>query len=222
MDSSKNKTNSPFKSTTADRRRRVFEAAINEFAAKGFNAANINTIAKSAGISIGSMYSYFESKEDLFLAVMDHCLEMMYKLLSGVDTTKGVVNAFEEMLRFARESATENPQMHQIYLDCSSQSLRNLSERISDHAEAVTVRLYREILSYDKAIGRVRKDLDVNATAFMLDNLVMMYQFSFASGYYAERKKLFIGSRELGDSDELIESMTDFVRRAVEPQQPQP
>lgn len=220
MDSSKNKTNSSFKSTTADRRRRVFEAAINEFAAKGFNAANINTIAKSAGISIGSMYSYFESKEDLFLAVMDHCLEMMYKLLSGVDTTKGVVNAFEEMLRLARASASDNPQMHQIYLDCSSQSLRNLSERISDHAEAVTVRLYRELLSYDKAIGRVRKDLDVNATAFMLDNLVMMYQFSFASGYYAERKKLFIGSRELGDSDELIESMTDFVRRAVEPIQP--
>lgn len=206
-----------FKATSADRKRRVFEAAIKEFASKGFNGANVNAIAKAAGISIGSMYSYFESKEDLFLSVMDHCLEMMYKLLSGVDTTKGVVSAFEEMLRLARSSAKENPEMHQIYLDCSSQSLRDLSERISDHAEAVTVRLYREILSYDKAIGRVRADLDVDAAAFMLDNLVMMYQFSFASGYYAQRKKLFLGSFELGDSDELILSMTDFVRRAVEP-----
>lgn len=206
-----------FKATSADRKSRVFEAAIKEFASKGFNGANVNAIAKAAGISIGSMYSYFESKEDLFLSVMDHCLEMMYKLLSGVDTTKGVVSAFEEMLRLARSSAKENPEMHQIYLDCSSQSLRDLSERISDHAEAVTVRLYREILSYDKAIGRVRSDLDVDATAFMLDNLVMMYQFSFASGYYAQRKKLFLGSLELGDSDELILSMTDFVRRAVEP-----
>lgn len=206
-----------FKATSAERRKRVFDAAVEEFSSKGFNAANVNTIAKNAGISIGSIYSYFESKEELFLAVLDHCLETMYRLLSDVDVTGGVVNAFEQMLRIARDSARKNPQIHRLYLDCSSQSLRNLSEKISDHAEAVTVRLYRDILAYDKAMKRIRSDVDINAAAFMLDNLVMMYQFSFASSYYEERKKLFIGSRELGESDELIASMTDFVRRAVEP-----
>lgn len=207
---------SAFKATSAERRKRVFDAAVEEFSSKGFNAANVNTIAKNAGISIGSIYSYFDSKEELFLAVLDHCLETMYRLLSDVDATGGVVNAFEQMLRIARDSARKNPQIHRLYLDCSSQSLRNLSEKISDRAEAFTVRLYRDILAYDKAMKRIRNDVDINATAFMLDNLVMMYQFSFASSYYEERKKLFIGSRELGESDELIASMTDFVRRAVE------
>ncbi len=47
--------------------------------ANGFSAANINVMAKNAGISIGSMYNYFESKENLFLAVVDYG----YKVLNS-------------------------------------------------------------------------------------------------------------------------------------------
>lgn len=65
----------PFETTSPARRQRIFEAAIHEFATKGFNAANINIIARAAGVSIGSMYSYFASKEDLFLQVMEYCLQ---------------------------------------------------------------------------------------------------------------------------------------------------
>lgn len=204
---------SPFASTSLERRKRVIEASISEFAAKGFSASNINNIARSAGISIGSMYSYFESKEDLFLECMHYCLETMYQQLSQVDRTHGVAAAFNQMLKLARKSATENPEMNQMYLDCSSESLRSLSEQLSVDAEAVTVELYKEILEDEIKKGTIRPDLDVQSTSFMLDNLVMMYQFSFVSGYYNKRKKLFLGGEENGDN--VIEFMTDFVKRAI-------
>lgn len=214
--SSKKTKQNPFETTSPARRQRIFDAAIHEFATKGFNAANINIIARAAGVSIGSMYSYFASKEALFLQVMEYCLQRMYQLISKVNREQGVVEAFRELLCIARDAARQYPEMNQIYLDCSSQSLVNLSEQLSRDAEAVTVELYARILTEDKAAGRVREDLDVSTAAFMLDNLVMMYQFSFVSNYYTERKKLFLGGMLSEDEDEVIEAMVDFVARALQ------
>lgn len=210
-------THKNFHNTSPERQGSIMAAAVQEFAAKGFNGANINVIARQAGVSIGSMYSYFESKESLFLTVMEYCLATLDEALSSIHVTDGVIVAFEDMLRMARATSIKHPEMTQIYLDCASQSLVPLSGRLSNAAESVTIKLYKDILINDKAVGRVRRDLDIDSTAFLLDNLVMMYQFSFASDYFSERKKLFFGSLDVSDSDETIREMVDFARRAVEP-----
>jgi AcrR family transcriptional regulator len=44
----------------------ILRAALEEFAAHGFNAASLNRIIDAARISKGSMYYYFDSKEDLY------------------------------------------------------------------------------------------------------------------------------------------------------------
>jgi AcrR family transcriptional regulator len=61
-----------FEKIAEEKQKRIMDAGIIEFAAKGFIAANINIIAKNAGISIGSMYNYFDSKESLFLTIADY------------------------------------------------------------------------------------------------------------------------------------------------------
>src|SRR5690349_11854569 len=47
----------------------ILGAALNEFAAHGFHAASLNRVIDAAGISKGSIYYYFDSKEDLFAHV---------------------------------------------------------------------------------------------------------------------------------------------------------
>jgi AcrR family transcriptional regulator len=56
----------------ARRREEILAAAKATFAAKGFHATTIGDIAKAAGVSYGSIYWYFESKDALFHALMDH------------------------------------------------------------------------------------------------------------------------------------------------------
>jgi len=51
-------------------RERLLAAAAEEFAAAGFDAARIDTIAARAGVAKGSVYNYFSTKEDLFAAVI--------------------------------------------------------------------------------------------------------------------------------------------------------
>lgn len=49
----------------------LLEAAAEVFAARGFQAASVDEVADAAGFTKGAVYSHFESKEDLFLAMLD-------------------------------------------------------------------------------------------------------------------------------------------------------
>ena len=53
----------------ADARRRILDAAVAEFVARGFEGASTNTIARVAGVAKGLVFHHFGSKSDLFLAI---------------------------------------------------------------------------------------------------------------------------------------------------------
>lgn len=61
------------------RRDAIINAALKEFATKGFDEASTNAIAKESGISKGLMFHYVNSKKDLFLFLYDYCTEMVDK-----------------------------------------------------------------------------------------------------------------------------------------------
>jgi AcrR family transcriptional regulator len=63
-----------FRRRKADRPAEIVEAALAVFAEKGFAAAKLDEIAARAGVSKGAVYLYFETKEDIFRAVVDQAL----------------------------------------------------------------------------------------------------------------------------------------------------
>jgi AcrR family transcriptional regulator len=58
-----------------DKRRRLLEAGLAEFAAYGISGARIDRIAKAANCSAGLVYTYFGSKDELFNAVVGWLIE---------------------------------------------------------------------------------------------------------------------------------------------------
>lgn len=52
-------------------RERLLRAAAEVFARRGFQAASVDQVAEAAGFTKGAVYAHFESKEDLFLALLD-------------------------------------------------------------------------------------------------------------------------------------------------------
>ncbi|MBM9504363.1 TetR family transcriptional regulator [Actinacidiphila acididurans] len=58
-----------------DKRRRLLDAALAEFAEYGIGGARVDRLAKRAGTSAGLVYTYFEGKEGLFEAVYDAIVE---------------------------------------------------------------------------------------------------------------------------------------------------
>ena len=50
--------------------RKLLEAAAQEFGARGYHEAAITGITQRAGVALGTFYTYFESKEELFRALV--------------------------------------------------------------------------------------------------------------------------------------------------------
>ena len=53
-----------------ERRGQILDAALTVFSQKGYHATNVSDVAAQAGVSQGTIYWYFESKEELFTAAM--------------------------------------------------------------------------------------------------------------------------------------------------------
>jgi AcrR family transcriptional regulator len=88
--------------------RKLLDAAAIEFGEKGFHEASITGITTRAGTALGSFYTYFESKEALFQALVTdlsgRVREAARRALaveqSAIDTERAALNAF---LEFASE-----------------------------------------------------------------------------------------------------------------------
>jgi AcrR family transcriptional regulator len=64
----------PAQTATEDdsaKRRQIIDGARNVFLAQGFDAASMNDIARAAGVSKGTLYVYFNNKEELFEAIVE-------------------------------------------------------------------------------------------------------------------------------------------------------
>src|ERR1700754_5327459 len=63
-----------FRRRKADRPAEIVAAALAVFAERGFAAARLEEIARRAGVSKGALYLYFETKEEIFRAVVDQAI----------------------------------------------------------------------------------------------------------------------------------------------------
>jgi AcrR family transcriptional regulator len=60
----------------ATRRSQILDGAATVFAEKGFHRATTREIAQAAGVSEGTIYNYFDSKEDLLIGIMSQLIEL--------------------------------------------------------------------------------------------------------------------------------------------------
>jgi len=73
----------------------IIEAAVATFAERGFAAARLDEIAARAGITRGTLYLYFKSKEDLFKAAVR---ELMVPALQRRDAERSTPTSAAELL----------------------------------------------------------------------------------------------------------------------------
>jgi AcrR family transcriptional regulator len=71
---------------TEARERQILDAATTVFAAKGFQAATIQDIAREAGIAAGTIYNYFDNKPALLLGIFER---LQRAILQGEGTLPG-------------------------------------------------------------------------------------------------------------------------------------
>ncbi|MGZ4201393.1 MAG: TetR/AcrR family transcriptional regulator [Thermoleophilaceae bacterium] len=123
----------------------VLDAARRVFMERGYHAATLEQIAEAAGFSKGVVYSQFESKADLFLALLDASIERRARenaqVVEGLAGGEGLAAMLEHVSRFQRAEPTwallvlefrvhaaRNPDLNRRYAAAHRRTLAALSE----------------------------------------------------------------------------------------------
>jgi TetR/AcrR family transcriptional regulator len=205
-----------FSRLATEKQERLLRIAKHAFAEGGFAATSVNAIAAAAGISIGTLYKYFRSKEDLFLAIIGQGHDLLQRVLEGIVAGADPLPAkIERLLDAAVNYSEQDPDFVKIYIDCTTQGLAQLAARLSGDIESIAAEAYRHLLKDAQNRGEIDPGLDTSVAAFCLDNLLLMLQYSFGCGYYRERLALFVGGPALADPQTVIKGTMRFIANAL-------
>jgi AcrR family transcriptional regulator len=81
-------------------RSKILEAALDEFSEKGYHASTIDSIAERAGIAKGTVYRYFNTKEQLFNALKDDTIGEFVELArEDLSREQDVVKIIESIIK---------------------------------------------------------------------------------------------------------------------------
>jgi AcrR family transcriptional regulator len=190
-------------------RRSIESAALQLFVKQGFHGTSIRDIADASGASIGNLYNYYRSKEELYLAIVEAYEHKVQHLFA--QALRDVDNVFEPhglkdlARRICKIVYAEPDYWRLMYIDVTefgnehfAHSFRNLSENLS--------KLLGKKLSAPKAQWKL-KGVDP-ALAFTAIYLQFFTYFLV--------EKLFGGKQHLGvDDEEAIRQMVTMYTRGL-------
>ena len=197
------------------KRKRILDAATDEFATYGFENTSIQQIAKRAEISVGSVYKYFENKEELFAMVVKENLSLLEELLlhhssSDEDIMIKAESVLKELLKFSKK----HPQLIKLYCAITTGSNVEFSRMLAERIASISAKIYTDVIKKAQQTGDVRSDVDPRVFAFLLDNIFTMLQFSISCDYYKERLKVYIGEDEEAQDELLVKQTLKFIKAA--------
>src|SRR5450631_270647 len=86
------------KARIAARRGAILTAALDEFSARGFEAARLDDVAKRAGVAKGTIYLYFRDKESLFQELIRAMLTPLVGTIEALGAADVPINVLAERL----------------------------------------------------------------------------------------------------------------------------
>jgi TetR/AcrR family transcriptional regulator len=183
-------------------RERLLEAAVDAFAAFGFEGASLRQIAQKAGVAFQLITYYFGSKEDLWIASVDYLFDIRVR---AAKTTYSPVKDFEkqlrEWLRIALHFSIQEPQLRQIMC----QEYLAGSERYDKHLKP---RLKEASLHFDYLFDQAQKQ-GINARLSSKEMMLVLRGIMVMAAVMPDNITSITGGRI--DSPRTIDVLTDLL-----------
>lgn len=160
-----------------ERKRQIVVAASVCFARRGFHAATMPEICREAGLSPGTVYRYFRSKDDLIEALVALDLEERLASLQAIDERSDALAAIDHSIDQAM-AAVADPLSAALYAEVIAESARNprVGAAVRRYDELVTDEFAR-ILRRAQDAGQIDPGLDPHVVAELfgdaLDGLIV-------------------------------------------------
>ena len=172
MNSTSTSTNK-FEQLTDLKQKSIIDASVNEFANNGFKNASVNKIVEKAGISKGSLFNYFKSKNLLFdhiYAIALHEVKIYLAKVRDESEKDDFFTRFSKIINSGITFINKHPRLAKIYF-------RLLNSDDSPHGKAIIQKLHSEAIRYltdfvETGIERneLRSELNPATVAFLMES----------------------------------------------------
>ncbi len=156
---------------TAQRRQQIMDAAMQCFKERGFHAASMAMICKTARMSPGHVYHYFDSKESLIRAIVEEdCNKAELRVQAMLNST----NLLESILYDFEHISTDRYRISGVLnAEITAESVRNpeICAILSDRNQRIVQNIVR-VLDLAKARKQIRQSLDSEGFAIVLFTLI--------------------------------------------------
>lgn len=197
-------TKATFDNFSDEKKLMIIQTATREYANQGFEHANINVIAEKVGISIGSLYKYFGSKQDLFLVTIHQGTQVLKTI---VPSEQSFEEKCRDLIKAIKKSSREQQELLRLYSE--------LVKKLSYEIESIAAEMYTELVKEGQRTGEIKRDIDPAMTAFLMDNLFISLQFSYSSEYYQQRFRIFLGNDIENQDTFVLDQMVSFISSAL-------
>ncbi|MFA4136335.1 MULTISPECIES: TetR/AcrR family transcriptional regulator [unclassified Brevibacillus] len=111
-------------------RQLLIDAAIETFARLGFHGASVDKIADHAGFTKGAVYAHFQSKEDLFLAILEGQMQLhVSNIHHAIDHQPSLSHFIEAMNAYFMSVQQQNRTWNMLNLEFLLYAMREESVR---------------------------------------------------------------------------------------------
>ncbi|MFB0613105.1 TetR/AcrR family transcriptional regulator [Aurantiacibacter poecillastricola] len=178
--------------------RRLLDAAAKEFGEKGFHEASISGITRRAGTALGSFYTYFDSKDEIFRAlVKDMSGQVAAQAGRAVTPDLAPFEVERAALHAFLEFARDNKEIYRIIDEAEFVDPASFREHYETTAKRILQRLKQ-----GEAAGKFREGMDeAHAWALMGMNVFLGLRYSVWD--------------EGAESDRIADLANDMLRRGI-------
>ncbi len=149
---------------TKDKYQAIIEAAIKVIAQHGYHNAQVAKIAKAAGVAEGTIYLYFQNKEDVLISIFqDKMGEYITLVRSELEKTEDPLEKIKLLIQMHFSKLEANRDLAAVLQIQLRQSHPSIRRRIAEPLKGY-YRLIEEIVSEGIAKGVFRENLNLHLT----------------------------------------------------------
>lgn len=149
-------------------RRAILDAAEAVFGQAGYGATKMSAIARAAGVAIGTLYNYFDSKREVFDALLERVQEQMLERITNAAPGSAGLSRVHAILRETLASVEECGQLFSVQMEAVGTRDGGLDIEAHKRAYFVYVGLLREAIEQAITQGELRDDMGPNTLAIAL------------------------------------------------------
>jgi AcrR family transcriptional regulator len=202
-----------FFNLSEEKRKAFIEIALDEFANNDYNTASVSKIVEKAGIAKGSVYQYFDDKQDLFMYLLDVSNREMMGYIQQSSPPHPNADFFET-LRWQMSATVRASLKFPVHSKLARRAYSSplpFRDTVFEKARKIREKHFQGMITHAQTSGHLDPKLDPAVVDFMVQGL-MNDLGPFLQSKFGKRKGDWV---ELPEVSEIFDLVIELLKNGL-------